>query len=76
MATVEQRLSHLEGTYQHLATKADLADLKAGLKADVAELKADIARLEAQLVKWMVGIMVGSVAVASSIALLVQRLTE
>lgn len=31
MATVEERLSRLEGGYEHLATKADLANLKADL---------------------------------------------
>lgn len=56
MATIEDRVSRLEGAYDHLATKAD-----------VAELKAD-------LIKWMVGLMVASVAVATSLALFVQRL--
>ena len=31
MSTVEERLSRLEGGYEHLATKADLANLKADL---------------------------------------------
>ena len=31
MASVEERLSRLEGGYEHLATKADLANLKADL---------------------------------------------
>ncbi len=54
--TIEERVSRLAGSYEHLATKADLAELKV------------------ELIKWMVGLMVGSVAVASSIALFVQRL--
>lgn len=58
MATIEDRVSRLEGAYDHLATKAD-----------VAELKAD-------LIKWMVGLMVASVAVATSLALFVQRLID
>ncbi len=36
--TSEERLSRLEGVYQHLATKADVAELK----ADIAELKAEL----------------------------------
>ena len=56
MATLEDRVSRLEGAYDRLATKAD-----------VAELKAD-------LIKWMVGLMAASVAVATSLALFVQRL--
>ena len=40
MATaIEERVSKLEGTYDHLATKADLADLKADLIKWVAGLQ-------------------------------------
>ena len=37
--------------------------------------KADLAELETRLTKWMVGLMVGAIAAASSIAVLTQRLT-
>ena len=40
--TAEERLARLEGVYDHLATKADLADLKAELKADMAKLEAEL----------------------------------
>ena len=33
--TSEERLSRLEGAYQHLATKADIAELKAELKTEI-----------------------------------------
>lgn len=50
MTSVEQRLTRLEAVYEHLATKADIADLRAEMKADIAdlraELKADIGRGE------------------------------
>ena len=66
MAATEQtsphgeRVSRIEGGYEHLATKADvgrvetdLAQMKSDLKADIARteagLKADIARIEAEL---------------------------
>jgi hypothetical protein len=42
MATLEERFGRLEGAYEHLATKADLADLKADLKGDVGNLKAEL----------------------------------
>jgi hypothetical protein len=59
MTTVEERLSRLEGVYDHLASKADvakvetqIADLRAELKGDIAglrtELKGDIAKVETQ----------------------------
>ena len=38
------------------------------------ELKADIARMETHLVKWMVSLMVGAVAISSTIAVVAQRL--
>ena len=33
--TPEERLSRLEGVYEHLATKADLAELKGELKSEL-----------------------------------------
>lgn len=51
--TVEERLARLEGVYDHLASKADLAELRAVLKDDIArvetDLKADIACVESDL---------------------------
>ena len=48
-----------EAAQGDLATKADLAALKAELKADLAEvraeLKADIAEVKADILKWIVG---------------------
>ena len=47
-----ERVSRLEGTYEHLATKADIAELRGEFKADIAELrgelKADICRTQGQ----------------------------
>ena len=65
MVTLEERLSRLEGGYEHVATKADLADLK-------ADLKSDIAHMESRLLRWMIGMMLTSTAVAVSIATLIQ----
>ena len=61
MTTLEERVSRLEGGYEHLATKADVADLK-----------SDIAHMEGRLLRWMIGMMLTSTAVAVSIATLVQ----
>lgn len=35
--TPEERLSRLEGVYEHLATKADIANLKAELNKDFTD---------------------------------------
>ena len=37
--------------------------------------KADLSGLETRLIKWMIGLMVGSIAVATSIAVSVQMFT-
>ena len=37
---------------EHLATKADLADLKTELKTDLADLKTDLAQIQAKLMTW------------------------
>ena len=58
--TPEERLSRLEGVYEHLATKADIAELK----GDIAELKAE---LKAELYKGLnrnLYITIGAVATA------------
>ncbi len=50
MTEFTERVARLEGAYDHLATKADIAELKVATKADIAELKvatkADIAELK------------------------------
>ena len=44
---IEERLARLEGVYDHLASKADLAELRSILKDDM--LQAEIARLQADM---------------------------
>ena len=44
VATIEERTSRLEGSYDHLATKAD-----------IARLEASMANLKIDMVKWMLG---------------------
>ncbi|MYC28902.1 MAG: hypothetical protein F4X65_02275 [Chloroflexi bacterium] len=67
MASLEERVSYLEGAHTSLATKADVAELR-------AELKADIARVETTIIKWIVGTMISSVAVACTLTLVIDRL--
>ena len=61
--TIEERLARLEGVYDHLASKADLAELRSVLKDDIARLQAEMAEL-----KGSVKILV--VAMTSGLALL------
>ncbi len=73
MATAEQtsslgeRVSRIEGGYEHLATKADLARVETDLAQMKAELKADIARQDGEIrgIKWWI-LSVGAAVVAIS----------
>ena len=62
MATIEQRVSRLEGAYDHLATKADLADMK-----------AELAEMKAELIKWMAGWTLGGMAAISAVVIAMLR---
>ena len=59
--TIEERLARLEGVYEHLASKADLAALRADLKDDMARLQADFAELKGS-VKILVVVMTSGLA--------------
>ena len=67
MASLEERVSRLEGGQEHLATKADLAETK-------AELKSDIAQSKVETIKWVVGIGIAVVTLNSSITLAALRI--
>ena len=71
MATAEERLSRIEGGYEHLATKADIAELRGEMNSIARELRgrderyrAGVARRDKQrqaelrLHRWVLGFMV------------------
>ena len=81
MTTTEERVSHLEGAYAHLATKGDIGDLKAEmgeLRAEMGELRARMSDLRADLtremgshLKWIIGLqLAGLTAVAAIVRFL------
>jgi len=47
--------------------KQDIADLKTELKQDIAELKIELRDFKVDLIKWMVGLMVGWGAILISV---------
>ena len=57
------RISRLEGAYDHLATKADLANLKADLMAAMASQA-----------RWLAGLVLASAAAATGVVIAVDRL--
>ena len=68
MASIEERVSRPEGEYGHLASKADIEELR-------GEIKTGNAQLEARLVKWMVNLMLGATVAATALATLIERVT-
>ena len=72
--TIEERLARLEGVYDHLASKADLAELRSVLKDDMAHiesgLKDDMARLQAEMAELKGSVKILVVVMTSGLALL------
>ena len=56
------------------ATKGDIDGLRDELRTYYAS-KADLAELKADLIRWMVGLMVGATAAATGFAVLIERIT-
>ena len=56
----------LDQCFAQLATKADYAGFRGELKSDIANLRAD-------MIKWMIGLMLGSVTTAVAVAVAVHR---
>ena len=61
MPTTEERLAAIEATLVHMATKEELQELRAELRAGMQELRAE-------LIKWMVGTGIGIASVAATLA--------
>ena len=70
MASLEERVSRLEASQEHLATKADVAEVK----TEIANVRSDLANTKVEIIKWMFGIGLGVVALNSSITLAALRL--
>ena len=63
MATpIEERVARLEGSYAHLATKSD-----------IAELKSYIAERENRLIRWMVSLVLGGMVGVSALTIIISR---
>ena len=86
MTPIEERVSRLEGGHEHLATKADIAEVHtsiAQVHTSIAEVRTSMAELRAELleriassenrhIRWTVG----TVLVGLSIAVAVIKLID
>ena len=73
------RIAALEAGYQHVATKADLANLRLEIEKSINELKSDLSSLRTDLnglkdsIRMSVGITVAVVAIINVVALIILR---
>ncbi len=67
--TENERLSRLEGAYEHLATKADVERVR----TDVERVRTDVERVRSELngMKWIIGV---GIAAAGAIGPIVTRI--
>ena len=78
-ASTEERLSRLEGAYEHLATKADVAEVKveiARVETKIAELQALMERKFANQTRWFVGFMLSGMALLTVVVFGAARLIQ
>ena len=75
MTTIEERVSRLEGGYEHLATKADLAALKGDLAALENRISKDMSALEARLTRLFLGALIAVASLAVAAATYLQSIT-
>ncbi len=68
---LSERVARLEGAYEHLATKADIADLRTELLTEIAQLRGEfrveMARMETRLLLRLGGLVLVGLAVAAAI---------
>ena len=67
MATIEERVNHLEGASGQWATKSDLAALETRLTKDIGDLRAELKGDIGSLVKWMAMFQLGGLAAIAAI---------
>ena len=78
-SSTEERLSRLEGAYEHLATKADIAKVEtqiAQLETKIAELQALMEQKFANQTRWFVGFMLSGMAFMTVVAFALARLVQ
>ncbi len=74
MVTLDERVSHLEGKINSLATKEDVANLRADVTGQLANLRAETKEMETRIIKWMVGSVLAGMALATSLTIALQNL--
>lgn len=73
MATIQERVSRLEGAQGHTASKTDVSDVKDELKTFVSELKAEMRAMGLRITLWLGGLMIGIAGVMTAIIVFEQH---
>jgi hypothetical protein len=80
-ADVNTRLTRLETSHEHLATKEDIANLRtdmANLRTEMADLRTEMAKemanMKADLIRWMVGSVIAGLTAAVGLTALILRI--
>ena len=69
MVTLDDRVSRLEGKMDSLATKEDLATLRADMIEQLGKQRADTKEMEARIIKWTMGAVLAGMALATSVGI-------
>ena len=67
MATIEERVSHLEGASGQWATKSDLAGLETRLTKDIGDLRSELKGDISSVIKWMAMLQLAGLAAIAAI---------
>ena len=71
VSELREQVSAILAIIPHLATKADIADVRttiADVRTAVGQVKADVAAVETAIIKWIVATVLASAALAFTIA--------
>ena len=71
-SSLEERVSRLEGAYEHLATKADIANVE----TQIAELRATIEQKFGNQTRWIVGFMLTGMVLIAAVVFGVAQLLK
>lgn len=69
MVTLDERVSRLEGKMDSLATKEDLAILRADIIEQLGKQRVETKEMEARIIKWTMGAVLAGMALAVSVGI-------
>ena len=73
-ADVNTRLTRLEASHEHLATKEDMANLRTEMADLRTEMAKEMANMKADLIRWMVGSVIAGLTAAVGLTALILRI--